>query len=175
MYRIIFDQRLNEDEFYKWIGKALFICQHFECTCKSIIMWLNLSKKLYDKHFKVFSQEQKDFVDKLLNLLLGSSINRLKENSADFGVEKGDITILDDARKSRNYICHESELSLIHATHGPMYRWNLKRDELRKNIVNIAKGDYLVSKWSYEFHEKLPSSFKDKTPYVDSLLNWVFN
>ena len=52
---------------------------------------------------------------------------------------------------------------------------NLLISALLARIINIAKGDYLVSKWSYEFHEKKPGGFYDKNKYIDRILTWIFN
>lgn len=171
---IIFDSRLKESDFLLTTGKYLFLCQHFETTCKDIVMWLCLSKVLNENQFQFLSDEHKDYVDQLLGLFLGQSIQRLQ------GVFRGqirdeDIAALRDAKDSRNFVCHECLLDLVHAPLGRAYQFDWDISLHRSHIARLAKGDYLVSRWAYEFHEKESGVFKDRNSYVASIERWVFN
>lgn len=61
MIWIPFDQRLDESEFYTTIGKALFLYQHFEHTCKNLFMQFSLSKALINDQFQFLSQEHTNY------------------------------------------------------------------------------------------------------------------
>lgn len=171
---VIFDYRLEQPKFFEMMGKALFLCQHFEHTCKEIVMYLSLAKALSENHFEFLSDEHKEHVDKILALFLGGSIKRLRNEFPNIGRDT-DVVGIERARDSRNYICHESQLDLIGAPYVPNeYRndWEPKTDILISHFNNVAIGDYVVSRWFYEFSEQENGSFKDRDEYVKSLINW---
>ncbi|MEW6359468.1 MAG: hypothetical protein AB1696_24235 [Planctomycetota bacterium] len=171
---IVFDARLHEDDFLLSAGKSLFLCQHFEWTCKEIVMWLSLSKALYKKQFEFLSAEHRDYVDQLLSLFLGQSIQRLNQ---EFGgkINEHDIDLVKGAKDSRNFICHECMLNLVYAPLGDGYSFDWDTDSHRKHIRHLAEGDYVVSRWTYEFHEKESGAFKNRDCYVTAVESWVFN
>ena len=169
---IPFDNRLNENEFYATIGKALFLCQHFERTCKNMFMWFSLTKALSNEQFQFLSQEHRDYVDRLLSLFLGDTIKGFVGKFTTM-FSQYEIDTLKSAKDSRNYICHESEIDLIFAPVGPSYKWNHDETKLKQHIGNIVEGDFIVSTCSYEFHEKESGLFKDRNLYVKTLTNWV--
>ena len=174
---VIFDYRLEEREFFEMTGKALFLCQHFEHTCKEIVMYLNLAKALSEQQLEFLSDDHKKYADKLMALFLGGSIKRLRKEFPRIGsdAEIGDI---EKAKDSRNYICHESELDLIGARFAPRgyrYEWQPNTDILVSHFRNIATGDYVVSRWFYEFSEKESGAFKVKDEYVESLIARFLN
>lgn len=155
-------------------GKALCLCQKFESTCKDIIMWLCLSKSLHEKDFNFLSEKHITYVDKLHNLLLGNSIQTFREEFKN-KINKENLEILKDAKGSRNFICHELLKDFVSASFAQSKKYELDKRKLLNHIINIAKGDYLVSKWSYEFHEKKPGGFYDKNKYIDRISTWIFS
>ena len=169
---IPFDQRLGENEYYTSIGKALFLCQHFEHTCKNIFMWFSLSKALSNDQFQCLSKEHKDYVDRLLSIFIGKTITSFEKKFPTM-FSQDEIDTLISAKNSRNYICHESEIDLIFAPFGSSYKWNHDDTKLKQHIENIVEGDFIVSTCSYEFHEKESGSFKDRNLYVKTLTEWV--
>ncbi len=132
-------------------------------------MWLNLSKAIQEDKFKAFSNEHKNYVEKLLSLFLGKSINLLKNN---FEISQSDFEILNNAKESRNFIAHESTEKFISCSMCSK-DYFYKQTDFEKHIINIAEGDYLVSKWSYEFCEKESGDFFDKNKYIKNILNWI--
>jgi hypothetical protein len=90
----------------------------------------------------------------------------------DFSI--ADIACLKAATASRNFICHECLLPLVHAPVGPHYQDSWEIEVHRARILSLAEGDYLVSRWSYEFHEKEWGGFKDRSTYVNGVLSWTF-
>jgi len=170
---IISDQRLKESDFFLAAGKYLFLCQHFESTCKDIVMWFHLSKALHEDQFKILSAEHNDYVDKLISMFLGSSIKKLQE-TFEHDFTDADFEVLKTAKDSRNYICHECVLDLVYAPYGPKYRFTWDVELHRKHILSLAKGDYLVSRWSYEFHEKESGAFKSQDSYVSDIEGFIF-
>jgi hypothetical protein len=135
-------------------------------------MWFSLAKALHEKKFDFLGDQQKDYVEKLNGLFLGRSIQQL---SKEFGTEfsTDEIETLKTATASRNFICHECLLPLIHAPFGSQYRSSWDIDAHQAHVHSLAEGDYLVSRWSYEFHERESGAFKDKDAYVASIVSWV--
>jgi hypothetical protein len=171
---ILFDQRVRENEFFLTIGKTLVLCQHFESACKNIVMWLCLAKSLHEEKFEFLSDGHKDYVEKLLNLFLGRSIEELKNKMPDIASPE-DFQILKEAKDSRNYFCHESSLGLIYAPYGNIYELNPDLTLINEHVGKLAMGDYLVSKWAYEFHEKESGAFKNRDQYISSIKGWILN
>lgn len=168
---IIFDQRTRESGFLLATGKALFLCQHFESTCKEIVTWFCVTKALIDKKFGLLSDEHKDYVDKLMRLFLDRSIRKLEDIPKI--ASKEEIDSIREAKESRNFVCHECLLSLIYAPY-PCAKPKIDLSLFRRHVGKIAIGDYLVSKWSYEFHEKDSGAFKNRERYVNAIEEWIF-
>ena len=162
---------ISGDEFSK-AGKALFLCQKFERTCKEIIMWVTLSKSLEEKQFDFLSKGHIDSVDKLLQLYLGTSINNFFKC---FTLNEKNKKILTDAKNSRNFICHEIMNDFIFLHNGRNEVVNQFNDRLFFHIQNLARGDYLVSRWSYEFYEKESGYFFDEKKYIKEIETWIDN
>jgi hypothetical protein len=165
---------MNESGLFLAAGKSLFICQHFEATCKDIVMWFCLSKALFENKFKFLSSDHIEYVDKLLKLLLGPSVKRLWNEFGDEFADN-DIQVIENAREARNYICHQLIIPLVFADSQQGNSSIQVVDRLRQEVRNLAIGDYLVSRWAYEFFEKQSGSFMDKDSYVARLGAWVLN
>ncbi|GEM_PF-1740367 len=169
---IVFDERLNEADMMGAAGRSLFVCQHFESTCKDIVAWLCLAKALTEDQFEFLDDAHKDYVLTLLKLFLGKSIERLGEDHPD--IPAADIDTLKAAASSRNYICHDLLLDHIHTGFGRHYVRHWDERLHRERVVALAQGDYLVSRWSYEFHEKESGALIGREGYVERVVQWVF-
>lgn len=172
---LLINEKLNDKFFLLQIGKALCLCQKFESTCKEIIMWFETIKSLKENKYNFLDDKYKDNVDKLLNLFLGKSINLLKNNYL-LKIKESDLQILQNAKKSRNFIVHDSTGILISESFSPSLiiesRLDIKIFE--NHVKKIAEGDFLVSKWSYEFHEKESGAFYKKGIYIEKVIKWIF-
>ena len=42
------------------------------------------------------------------------------------------------------------------------------------HVRTLAIGDFVVSRWSYEFHEKESAYFMSQDEYVGTMDRWVF-
>ena len=164
---IAFDQRLNEDKLFFILGKILMLCQHFELTSKNLVMWLCLAKSLHAKKFGFLSDEHNDYVEMLLKTPLGGGIKKL-------GALPEDFETLKEAKDARNYFCHESLLPLIYAPYDNVYTFNPSWPIIREYAKKLAAGDYLVSRWSYEFHENESGAFKIGKEYISTIEEWIF-
>jgi hypothetical protein len=169
---LLINSTLENKKLLTIAGKSLCLCQKFETTCKDIIMWLSSTKFLHDKKATFIEDGYSDYIEELINRQLGQSINKF-EMEIDVGIETDHMSALRKGKDSRNFICHEFLKGLIAASFS--YKMGYKPDLklLKTHIRNIATADFIVSKWSYEFHEKRSGDFFDQEGYVNGLIDWV--
>lgn len=168
------NNKIEDDKHFLILGKCLLLCQKFESTCKYFIMMMSLTKRIaVDKDLKLQSSEAKDYVDKLLSMLLGPSINYY-QNFFNGTAEMKEIEYLRKGKNARNYIIHESAINFIHSLHNNnKFRWDIRK--LKREISTIAKADYYVSRWTYEYLEKQSGSFYTQEEYERKINIWVFD
>jgi len=172
---LVFNNKLNDEPNLLIIGKSLLLSQKFEDTCKNFVLMMSLTKKVaIEKEFELESEEHGKYIDLLLSLFLGQSINYYKNYLKEI-VKNSDIEILKKAKYARNYICHESTVDFLYSSiySKKDYKWNMNL--LEKYIKDIAEGDYYVSRWTYEFQEKESGSFYNKKAYINNIIEWIFN
>lgn len=158
--------KFNNRDFYEIAGKSLFLCQKFEMNCKDIIIWLSISKALKDKAINLTEKKGLiDNVEKLHKLLLGPLINEAKKN-LKYIITRNDINKIEIAKDARNYICHEMSIPYIVNN-----KWD--KDAHLQKIIDLAEGDYLVTKWSSAFHERDNMYCPSKEDYLNEIINWI--
>lgn len=136
-------------------------------------MWLSTAKSLHEKEFKFLSEEHHEYSDKLLGGQLNKILGGFRKK---FGNDyEEDVKNLHSARESRNFICHDLLKDFISASYVQQSKYTFDKKALTKHLQNIAIGDYIVSRWSYEFHEKESGYFKDKENYVQTLVSWAID
>jgi hypothetical protein len=173
--RHLLNDKLNGKESMLMIGKALLLSQKFENTCKDFVMWMSLTEKAaIEKEYDLLSLDYKDYVEILINQILGQNINNCR-NYFKNEISVSEIEVLRKAKDARNYICHESTISFLYPSKYScdLYEWNIPK--LREMVADLAEGDYFASRWLYEFLEEEPGRSKDRNNYVEEILNWVFN
>lgn len=162
----------RESDLFDKAGKALFLCQKFEITCKNFHRLLVLTIGTQNKEFDFLSKDYFTASDKLLQLFLGNSIKGLSSLHG-FSVNQDETEILREAKDSRNHICHEALMPLVNSNF--FLSTELAAEDVIEDIhiKNLARGDYLVSKWSFEFQEQKSGSFFDEEKYVSEIQSWV--
>lgn len=150
------------------IGKGLLICQKFEDTCKDIVWWLKMILKATDEGVEFLGQEHRAYGDRLHSMLLGRALSTLDADADRFGVTPEQLRTLDRAKDARNWIVHESGLQAIYGSGEP------GEQAFTCAVLQVARGDFLVSRWSYEFHEK-ESGTKDEQEYVNTIRQWLWS
>jgi hypothetical protein len=175
-------------------GRMLLICQKFESTCKYSLS--SLLPLLDEK--EGFSLEE--FIKKYTKnyrLFLRDLNNEAKKSI----LSKGIISGINAAIKSRNFICHEflNEINYNSDTYFTKFckkeKFKTKTDALAYSLEfgcpsfakkeykidgvlllehaeNIARGDFLVSKISYELSEKEPFLITEKR-YISEIVNFI--
>lgn len=169
---IVLDRAKLEDEPFLAAGRALLVCQHFESTCKNIVMWFSLADALHKEQFAFLSDAHMNYVDKLLELWLGPSINKLPALLPKSS--ESEMAALVAAKDSRNSICHDSMQQLAHSWDANSGGLDWDTEHNRHHVRALAHGDYIISRWSYEFHEKQSGAFKQRDAYVSQVVAWVF-
>jgi hypothetical protein len=169
---LLINSTLENEKLLIIAGRSLCLCQKFETTCKDIIMWLSSAKFVFEKKVSLLDDDYSDYVEELIKRQLGQSINKF-ELEVDIGIEPNEMGLLKKGKDSRNFICHEFLKDLILASFSSKKGYNPDLKILKTHIRNIATADYLVSKWSYEFHEKESGDFFDQEKYVKGLIDWV--
>src|SRR5579875_3145356 len=74
---------------------------------------------------------------------------------------------LTEQRISRNWIVHRSGLEVVFGS------GKINSEQLVFHVTQIARGDFLVSRWSYEFHEKQTGNWKNEQEYIDMIMKWL--
>ena len=148
-------------------GRALYLANGFEMKCRFVLRTANLATY-------VESHPEATFADALATLArqkcLGPTIAELKPLP---GVEPDEFPLLDKACEARNFIAHEG------AAFGYVFSVSAARigehlEKLRSAVVNLARGDSLVSRWVYEIEEKEPAPLDVELDYPVVAEAWVF-
>jgi hypothetical protein len=155
------------NEYLLVLGKALCLANNFEAKCRHYVrvIWATDPKRS------------------------GMTLDELREAAPNFKspsidanlkkiLDAGDITqetfdILSTARRSRNYIAHESgDLGDLHRASAKRLREAI--EVLKPHVENVARGDNITSAWAYEVSEREPAPSSMRLAYVGIVMDWVF-
>jgi hypothetical protein len=149
------------------VGKALYLATMFEAKCRYILR-LGRIVVSYEKTGDASAAPE------LAKTLKDEMLGRTLWNLGGLGkIGKGDITILEMAKDARNYIAHEC------AGIGDLYEIRAndieeRLERLQREVVVLANGDNMVSRWIYEIEEKEPAPRLIQDKYADYCVRWVF-
>jgi len=155
------------DRYFLGVGRALCIASHFEDKINHIVRVIQITDAIragsrHDDIRRVAMNYKRLWLDGAI---------KATAHADDF-VSASHFTTLNDAKESRNYIAHESaSLGNLHFVTPEKV---LERAHaLAPHILTVAKGECLVSQWSFEICERepAPSSFCTRYPYM--ILNWT--
>lgn len=149
------------------LGRAVVLAQHFEHTCKEVLMWIELGKAFEQKRFESL-EGSASFVDELLGLFLGLAVRQLGEHSE---VKSEDVALLEAGKNARNYIVHEAAIVLLAKSSGDDLKSQLARFD--SEVRSLADADGLVSGWSYEICEKEPQPWTQRQIYPGMVVDWI--
>jgi len=163
----------NQYGAFSKIGKSLVLAQKYESTCKDIIGWFMIVDKLIKTEFNLLDEDYIIYSNVLSKMMLGRKINSINKIKEMLRLKDDELVILDEARKARNWIAHDSCYELIKKNIS-LNKADYKVDKkLKENVIRLAKADFLVSKWSYEFHEKNSLYDVTEVSYIESILKWI--
>jgi hypothetical protein len=108
---------------------------------------------------------------------LGNIENKTKSLLKD--TDPSNLDIIKAARDSRNYLCHTSAKEIIlencldklaAETEDEIF------ESLIKHVKNVARGDYVVSRWNEQFHGDMSIAdtlHLSRDAYVKEIVRWV--
>ena len=148
-------------------GKSLHLACEFERKCQYVFRILNLGEML-----KVTGDAKATFAAAAVakDRLLAKTIGGIAQISA---APPEEIDGLTKARCARNYIAHES--GKIGSFHGLRTKHIAEAfAALRPRVIDLAKGDNIISIWNFEIQEKQHAPEWMTETYEARVLNWLF-
>lgn len=157
------------DEILLAAGKALYLANRFESKCSYVLRIANFVDIAQNDPVATVEQIAALLPD---DKMLGKTLRELFALT-DMNAREEQVTLLEEARKARNYIAHEGAGAI-----GDLSSYSVqhKIDALRKlfaKVLDLARGDNIVSTWVFQIEEPrgpLPPS----SDYPDVVTNWVF-
>jgi hypothetical protein len=148
-------------------GKALYLANAFESKCQYVLRIAKLASFL-----EVHGNAGLD--DALASLARDKFLHPTLEALKRFPVvRQEEVGILDRARDGRNFIAHEGG-ALGYAFDVTRSQVDDHLEKLRVAVVDLARGDNIVSRWVYEIEEKEPAPFQMVHSYPAMVEGWVF-
>ena len=158
-----------EEQYLIAIGKAIAIAQHFEDTCKNVLMLFDCGKALKDNEdidLDYIFKHSEEYTEKILGLAI-------KKFSEIHNIESQKVDLLKKAKDARNYIVHESAV-IPFGYPSANSQIVIKSVELKEKVFDLAQGYNIISMWAYSIEEKSPPPFTISSTYPDQVLDWVF-
>ena len=155
---------------YVVMGKSLRLCQNYETNFRHVMKMIQLEIGLKNNQIdKAFDEDWNNVVAKVEKWLIGKNYKKL--NKLD--VCSNNILIkLEDGRKSRNTITHNSREILLKSIRSNLLIEE-EVDSLKKHVTHVAEADHIVSSWDWQLNEKDPAPISEST-YVLRINNWIF-
>lgn len=154
------------DAYLATVGRALCIATHFEDRIHEVLRVIRITDA---------ARDGKDH-NEIREIALGYRKKLLAATIHEVGnaeeIHAKDVEILTSARESRNYIAHKA------ASLGP-FEYVKEADIAERfallvpHIRNVAAGENLVSRWSYEICEREPAPAEFCISYPERVLKWV--
>ncbi len=156
------------DEFFLAVGKVLYLACEFESKCADLLRFAEVVDSLTRTQDGSASATLAKAVK---HRSLGQTIGGMKR-PLPFVTEE-DIAQLEQARRARNYIAHEStSIGWQWCATAEVIRERLSR--LHTKLMALAAGDNLVSRWTYEIDEREPAPSEIQRLYPEWASEWVF-
>ena len=148
-------------------GKSLYLASEFERKCQHVLRTLDLIET-FEKTGDTKATYTAAVAAK--DRLLAQTISGMSKFSV---VTPDEIEDLTKAREARNYIAHEAgKIGVLH--HLQARHIAEARNALRPKVIDLAKGDNVISVWAYEIQEKLNAPQWMTQTYEARVLNWIF-
>ena len=159
------------DQYLLASGKALCLAANFEATCKHILRVFRITDAIRSgsSNDEVREVALRNNSQRWQSLKLARAIEEI--GNAD-DVDDEDAKTLGVARLSRNYVAHDSAGMGPIALVTPAMITQMASD-LMPQVIQLARGEWLVSAWSFEIGEREPASV-DRDKYVAAVVAWVF-
>jgi hypothetical protein len=149
------------------LGKSLYLACEFERKSQYVLRILNLSAM-----FEATGDPKAIFAAAAAakDRLLAQTIEGMAKHSV---VTPEEIDNLTQARIARNYIAHESgKIGSFHELRAKHIAEAL--DALRPAVIDLAKGDNVISVWDLAIQEKQAAPEWMTQTYEARVLSWIF-
>lgn len=151
------------------LGRALCLAQDFEASCHDILRWFDLVRLF--KTGEASSLEQIEAHPELLrDFMLRASVRRLE--SVHAVPDETEKEVLSDAVDARNFVAHEAAFVLMYPARIAVEQ-ALREEAYRRHVHALARGDNLVSTWSYEIQEREAAPPLICSVYSKDVAKWV--
>lgn len=154
--------------YFEALGKALTLAQSFEGKCNHYLRVIKVTDAIKNEAAHEEIREiATDYRSRTIGRTLGDGIKDAPE------VCESDVKILSDAKDSRNAIAHgDQHISEVHSVWpGKVYDCVLW---MVPHVRKLARGDDLVSSWTYQVTENEPAPRGIQRKYEETVLTWVF-
>ncbi len=124
------ERTCHSDEGFGTIGRALYFAQVYEANCRALVSLLDLKRSVASGDFflSLDDDEYQELIQKTWKRSLGNNLNHLRDS---YHLPSDIFSILDKARKARNFIAHEICLGVINT---------IESDEGRSELIEITKS-----------------------------------
>jgi len=159
------------DEGFGSLGRALYFAQVYEANCRALAGLLDLKTSVARGNISLSPEddEYQKFIQKLWKRNLGRSLNHLRDS---YNLPDDIYSILDIARKARNFIAHEICLGIIDTIESDAGRNGLI-EIIKNKIEEVANGDkYICFLLQITTKEPTPNS-KYFEEYPKIISKWV--
>ncbi|MCP4369540.1 MAG: hypothetical protein GY797_15730, partial [Deltaproteobacteria bacterium] len=165
------ERTCHSDEGFGALGRALRFAQAYESNCRALVSLLDLKKSVGSGDISPSPEddEYQNFIQKLWKRNLGGNLIQLRDS---YCLPADIYSILDKARKARNFIAHEICLGIIDTIESEGGRTELIIT-IKSKTEEIADGDrYICLLMQIITKEPIPSS-KYFEEYPDIVSKWV--
>ena len=152
------------DECYRALGRALYVAQHFEANCKSLVTLLDIKSSVDSYDDPEFTK----LIEKLWNRSLGNNIGTLKM----YGIPEDVYSVLNKAKEGRNHIAHEVTLGVEHKIEQDLGRKEILH-EIAGAIRDIAEGDKIIGLLIQSATNEPRPSSSYLHDYANKIVGWV--
>lgn len=149
------------------VGKALCLANNFESKCNHVLRVITITDAIREgKNHDQVREVALSFEENML----GKTITRIGKAEE---IRNEQINILEEARKSRNFVAHcGAKIGELYSIRDETFSERIS--ELIPHVQNLAKGDNLVSAWTYEISEREPAPLGLQQNYPQMVHDWVF-
>ena len=153
--------------YFEALGKALTLAQSFEGKCNHYLRVIKVTDAIENE---AAHEEIREIATGYRGRTIGGTLGDGIEDAPE--VSESEVQILRDAKDSRNAIAHgDQHISEVHSARpGKVYDCVLW---MVPHVRNLARGDNLISAWTYQVTEFEPAPAGIQEKYEKTVLTWV--
>ena len=162
--------KATEDElgYLAAVGRALSLAQNFEFVCKRVLSVFDVVKSIEGGDtvdLDYWAKHLDEYVEDRL-------ADAVRKYGKAHGISADEVSVLDIARRARNYIAHEGAL-LWFGVPSESANMQSRIYKLRDIASDLAAAHNLVCGWAYSIEEKEPPPFTVTTRHEPMAIEWI--